>query len=129
MQYFNSVECFFQHFHSHPVDPHFIIVSNPINLEYVLRLIDPRVRRLFIHCSNDRLAEYDTWRDRHPELISVMQYLETLSRLIIWELSACIVDIGNYYAEEDRTDLAQTRYRYAQRLHHVIEGLLNNRME
>ncbi len=117
MQYFNSTENFLQHFHNHAIDPHFIVLSNPIDIEHVSQLI------------HRHLNEYDTWRERHPHIISVLQYFHTLTRLILWDLSACIVDIGNYYDSENKKDFAQTRYRYAYRLHHMIQGNLNNRME
>jgi hypothetical protein len=129
VQYFSSIESFLEHYHSHQTDPHLIILSNPIDFQQISQLNQHRVRRLYIYCSNDRLNEYDTWSARCSQKLSVLQHFDTLIRLILWDLSACIVDIANYYASENKRQLALTRYYYAYRLHYMIEGKLNNRME
>ncbi len=129
VKHFYSIENVLQHIHDHPVDPHFIVVRNPINIEHLSLLLHPRVRRIYIYCSNNRLNEYDAWSEKYSHIVSVLQHVDTLTRLILWDLSACIVDIGNYYDAEKQTDLSQARYRYAYRLHVIIQGHLNNRIE
>ena len=129
VQYFCSIENFLDHFHTHPIDPHMIIIANPTSLDHINRLVHRRVRKIYIYCLNNRLTEYDTWCNRHPELLCVLQYVDSLTRLILWDLSACIVDIGNWYAGDNRRDLAQRRYDYAYRLHFIINTILNNRRE
>jgi hypothetical protein len=66
---------------------------------------------------------------KYPNIVSVMQHIHTLTRLILWDLSACVVDIGNYYASINKKNLAQTRYYYAYRLCSIIQADLNNRIE
>jgi hypothetical protein len=129
LKHFNSIDYFLQHLYSHPIDPHLIVLSNPTTVEHLSTLILRRVRRVYIYCSNTRLNEYDTWSKRYPNIVSVLQHFHSLTRLIIWDLSACIVDIGNYYDSENKRDLAQVRYCYAYRLHFIIQADLNNRIE
>ena len=129
MNYFHAIESFLEYFRNNPIEPHLIVISNPESLDYVHRLVHPHVRKLYIHCSNDRLAEYDTWVEQHPQLICVLQRFESLSRLIVWDLTDCIRDIGNYYTGQNRNDLAQRRYEYAYRLHITLHGLLNNQRD
>ena len=129
MQYFNSLESFLQHFKDHSVDPHMVVISNPINMGYVNRLMHSRVRKLYIHCSNDRLEEYDGWRNRYPQLISVLLHIDSLTQSILWELSACIIDIGTCYTRNNHRNLAQKRYQYACRLHWVIDRYLGKQNE
>jgi hypothetical protein len=105
------------------------VISNPTNIEQVITLIRSRVRRVYIYCSNNRLNEYDTWSERYPHIISVLQHFDTLTRLILWDLSACIMDIGNYYDSQNENHLAQARYYYVYRLHAIIQGDLNNRIQ
>ncbi len=118
-----------QHIDNHPIDPHLIVISNPTNVEHLSTLIRPRVQRVYIYCSNNRLQEYDRWSERYPNIVSVLQYVHTLIRLILWDLSACIMNIGNFYYNRNEKNLAQARYRYVYRLHVIIQGDLNNRME
>ena len=107
-----------------------IILSNPTNIGYVNRFIHRRVRKLYIHCCpNDRLAEYDTWHVRNPQLIYVLLHLHTLTPLILWDLSACLVDIGKYYTQEDQEHFAEKRYICAYNLHCVIDEYLRDQME
>lgn len=128
VKYFNSTENFLQHFGNHPTDPHLIVISNPTNIEHLSILIHPRVKNVYIYCSNNRLNEYDAWSERYSHVVAVLQHFDTLIRLILWDLSACIVDIANYYDSRNEKSLAQARYRYVYRLHISIEGDLNNRI-
>jgi hypothetical protein len=129
VKYFNSINNFLQDIHNNLADPHLIVISNPTNIEQFSRLIHRCVRRVYIYCSNNRLNEYDAWSEKYSPIVSVLQHFDTLTRLILWDLSACIVDIANYYDSENKTNLAQARYRYAYRLHVIIQGDLNNRIE
>lgn len=129
VKYFNTIENFLQHLHNHPIDPHLIVIPNPENVEQLSKLIQPSVRKLFIYCSNNRLDEYDIWSKKHADIVSVLQHFHTLTQLILWELSACIVIIGENYDRENETTLAQTRYRYAYRLHVIIKKDLDKQRE
>ena len=127
-QYCNSIENCLHHIHNHRDDPHFIVLCNPTNIQQLITLIHPRVRKLYIYCSTSNINDYYTLNERYPTIVSVLQHIDLLARLILWELSACIVDIGNYYDNEKKKSLAQARYRYAYRLHLTIQGDLNNRI-
>lgn len=129
INHFDSKENFSEFFRNNLIAPHFVVLSNPENLDYVHQLVHPHVRKLYIHCSNDRLAEYYTWNEQHPQLICVLQRLELLSRLIVEDLSGCVRDLGNYYTSQNRRDLAQRRYEYAYRLRITIHDLLNHQRD
>ena len=126
---FDSLQRFLQHFRDHSGDPYMIIISNPINIDYVNQLIHHQVRKLYIHCSNDRSAEYDTWHDRNPQLIYVLLNLHRLTQCILWDLSICITEIGQFYAEKGKEDLAENRFLYAYRLRHLIDEPFENQRE
>lgn len=129
IKYFNSTENFLKHIHNHPIDPHLVVISNPISAEHLHALIRYRVQSVYIYCSNHRLDEYDQWSKNFPNVVFVLQHFHTLTRLILWQLSACIMNIGERYDKENKNDLAQARYRYAYRLHVIIQSNLNNQIE
>jgi hypothetical protein len=129
VQYFNSTENCLQHIHNHCDDPQLVVICNPTNIEHLLALSHLPVRKVYIYSPNNPSKQYYALSERYPTVFSVMQHIDSLTRLILWDLSACIVDIGNYYDSENKKNLAQTRYRYAYRLHLVIREDLNNRIE
>ncbi|CAF2896034.1 unnamed protein product [Rotaria sp. Silwood2] len=128
VKYSNSMENCLEHVCQHRDDPHSIILCDLTNIEYLPILIRSNVRNIYIYCPNTSLKDYSVWNERYPSVICAMQHIETLTRLIIWDLSACIVNIGNYYNNQNQKTMAQTRYRYAYRLHIVFRENLNDTM-
>ncbi|CAF3868752.1 unnamed protein product [Rotaria sordida] len=129
IKYCSSIENCLQNICNNHEDPHFIVICDLTNIEYLPILIHSHVRNIYIYCPNKSLNEYCVWSERYPNVVSVLQHINTLTHLILWDLSTCIVDIGNYYDNENQKDLAQTRYRYAYRLHIIIRENLNNRRQ
>ena len=91
--YFNSIESFFGDIHDQCDDPHFVVLCNSLNVQHSSKSIHHRVRKLYLYCPSESSDEYYAWSERHRHKVSVLQYAEALSRLIIWDLSACVVDI------------------------------------
>ncbi|CAF4541258.1 unnamed protein product [Rotaria sp. Silwood2] len=127
VKYSDSIENCLQYVSNNREDPHLIVICDLTKIEYLPILIRSYVRNIYIYCPNKSLNEYCAWSERYPNVVSVLQHIDSLTRLILWDLSACIVDIGNYYDNENQKNLAQTRYRYAYRLHIIIREDLNNR--
>ncbi|CAF5151190.1 unnamed protein product, partial [Rotaria sp. Silwood1] len=117
VKYFQSIENCLQYVCDNREDPHLIVICDLTKIEYLPILIRTHVRNIYIYCPNKSLNEYCIWSEKYPNIVSVLQHIDTLTRLILWDLSACIVNIGNYYDNENQKNLAQTRYRYAYRLH------------
>ena len=69
------------------------------------------VTNVYIYCSNNRINEYYALSEKYSNIVSVLQQIDTLTRLVLWDLSACVVDIGNYYDSQNKKKLAQTRYQ------------------
>ncbi|CAF1235863.1 unnamed protein product [Rotaria sp. Silwood1] len=129
VKYFQSIENCLQYVCDNREDPHLIVICDLTKIEYLPILIRTHVRNIYIYCPNKSLNEYCIWSEKYPNIVSVLQHIDTLTRLILWDLSACIVNIGNYYDNENQKNLAQTRYRYAYRLHIIIHEDLNNRLQ
>ncbi|CAF1178239.1 unnamed protein product [Rotaria sp. Silwood1] len=129
VKFSHSMENCLEHVCYHRDDPHLIIICDLTNIEYLPILIRSNVRNIYIYCPNKSLDDYSVWTEKHPNVICALQHTESLTRLIIWDLSACIVSIGNYYDNENQKNLAQTRYRYAYRLHIIFRENLNNRLQ
>jgi hypothetical protein len=129
VKYSPSIENCVQHIQDHREDPHLVILCNPANIQHVLTLINLQVPKVYIYCSNTRINEYYALSEKYSNIVSVLQQIETLTRLVIWDLSAHVVHIGNCYDSQNNKKMAQTRYEYAHRLYIIIETDLNNRIE
>jgi hypothetical protein len=130
VNYSHSAENCLQYVDDHLDDPHLIVLCNPTNVEFVPRFIHhSKVRKLYIYCSNDKLDEYHTLNERFSNTVSILLHFDTLTRLILCDLSACLMSIGTHYDSVNKKNLAQARYRYAYRIHTIIKVDLNNRIE
>ncbi|CAM4778267.1 unnamed protein product [Rotaria magnacalcarata] len=70
--------------------------------------------------------EYRAWIETYSNIVSVLRQINTLTRLIIWDLSISIIEIGNSYDNQNQNNLAQTRFRYAYHLQIMIREDLNS---
>ncbi|CAF2270018.1 unnamed protein product [Rotaria magnacalcarata] len=120
-----SIDNCLQHIHSHQEDPHLVVLSDSMDIAHISRLI-PLVSRLYIYCPNTHAEEYRAWIEAYSNIVSVLRQINTLTRLIIWDLSISIIEIGNSYDNQNQNNLAQTRFRYAYHLQIMIREDLNS---
>ncbi|UJR32186.1 hypothetical protein I4U23_019650 [Adineta vaga] len=129
LHYSNSIDTYLKHIDHHENDPHFVILCDPTNTEHISKLIHPRIQKVYLYQSGSNLGSCYAFSKKYPLIVSVLRHLDVLARLILLNLSTCIVNIGHDYNRHMKTNLAQARYRYAYRLHLSIQEDLRQRIQ
>lgn len=127
VKHYRSIQSYLQIIHNNRENLRFVVVYGSISVDHLPTLI-AHSYKVYIKCSDIYNNEYNAWSERYPKIISVLQCIDTLTRLILWDFSICIIYIGDNYRKQNREDFAQNRYRFASRLHIVIQQGLNERM-
>ena len=122
MECYSSLETFFNNHPENRDRYYFIVHSDPISTEILLPLVSQTiVKKNYIHCSEDRLEEFDNFSTCYPGRFTVFQQQDTLILLLLWDLADFLKNLGIQYDAMNQTEKAQTRYRSAHRVRIIIQ--------
>lgn len=100
----------------------FAVFSNPRRIDTVLQsLTKNEFFKVYVHCSEEFLNDFDRLSDTFPNKCSAYRKIKALRYALSFDLSDCMVKIGEFYDRLNQKDLAQRRYRYAYRLRFNVQ--------